>query len=57
MEEVDAPLIEVASADGLSAMFIAAGDRGELKIVTSDDPEFADMCAKLGRKPAPIIKE
>jgi len=52
--EVDAPLLEICSSDGLPAVFILSRDDGAIEVVQSGTPRFNALCQRLGRKPAEI---
>ena len=56
--EVDAPLIEIASADGRPAMFILRNDdaQGGLTILEPSDEKFQQICKSLGLRAGEIIK-
>lgn len=54
---VDAPLIEICSSDGKSAVFILHREDGAVIIVQEGDKEFLNLCRKLNRDPAQIIPQ
>lgn len=51
-EQVEASLIEIASTDGLPALFILKDGNGRIEILRPENPKFARICQGLNKKPA-----
>lgn len=57
VEDVDAPLVAITSTDGLPAVFLVQGERGEVVIARAGDPDFERICGRLGVEPAGFFRQ